>query len=62
VRKSLEEFVSFGGPAFLEVIIDPHEHVNPMVGPGMGYGDMIVGKYITPRAKKTGKVDSTGSF
>jgi acetolactate synthase-1/2/3 large subunit len=62
VRKALEEFVSFGGPAFLEVIIDQHEHVYPMVGPGMGYGDMIVGKYITPRAKKTGKVDSTGSF
>ena len=62
VRESLEEFVSFPGPAFLEVIIDQHEHVYPMVGPGMGYQDMIVGKYITPRAKKTGKVDSTASF
>jgi acetolactate synthase-1/2/3 large subunit len=62
VRKSLEEFVSSRGPAFLEVIIDQHEHVYPMVGPGQGYRDMIVGKYITPRAKEAGKVEGTGSF
>ena len=62
VREALEKFVSFPGPAFLEVIIDQHEHVYPMVGPGMGYQDMIVGKYITPRAKNTGKVDGTESF
>lgn len=62
VRTALEEFVSFRGPAFLEVIIDQHEHVYPMVGPGMGYKDMIVGNYITPREKKGGKVDSSGSF
>ncbi|MGD0948287.1 MAG: biosynthetic-type acetolactate synthase large subunit [Candidatus Binatia bacterium] len=62
VREALEKFVSFPGPAFLEVIIDQHEHVYPMVGPGMGYQDMIVGKYITPRAKNTGKVDRTASF
>jgi acetolactate synthase-1/2/3 large subunit len=62
VREALEKLVSFPGPAFLEVIIDQHEHVYPMVGPGMGYQDMIVGKYITPRAKNTGKVDGTASF
>ena len=62
VREALEKLVSFPGPAFLEVIIDQHEHVYPMVGPGMGYQDMIVGKYITPRAKNTGKVDGTESF
>ena len=62
MRKSLEEFVGFRGPAFLEVIIDQHEHVYPMVGPGMGYRDMIVGKYITPRAREEGKVEGTGSF
>ncbi len=62
VRSALEQFVSFAGPAFLEVIIDQHEHVYPMVGPGMGYKDMIVGEYINPRQQKTGKVDSSGSF
>jgi acetolactate synthase-1/2/3 large subunit len=62
VQGALEEFVGFRGPAFLEVIIDQHGHVYPMVGPGMGYRDMIVGKYITPRAKQTGSVDSTESF
>ncbi|MFI5394363.1 MAG: biosynthetic-type acetolactate synthase large subunit [Candidatus Binatia bacterium] len=62
VRQTLEEFVTFRGPAFLEVIIDQHEHVYPMVGPGMGYKDMIVGKYIKPREKAAGKVDSGAGF
>jgi acetolactate synthase-1/2/3 large subunit len=62
VRQALEEFTSFRGPAFLEVIIDQHEHVYPMVGPGMGYRDMIVGKYIKPREKTAGKVDVSASF
>jgi acetolactate synthase I/II/III large subunit len=62
VRQALEEFTSFRGPAFLEVIIDQHEHVYPMVGPGMGYRDMIVGKYIKPREKTAGKVDASASF
>ena len=26
-------------------------HVYPMIGPGMGYKDMITGKYITSRDK-----------
>lgn len=62
VRAALEEFVNFHGPAFLEVEIDQHAHVYPMVGPGMGYKDMIVGKYITPRQAKAGKIDSTEGF
>jgi acetolactate synthase-1/2/3 large subunit len=62
VRQAIEEFTSFRGPAFLEVIIDQHEHVYPMVGPGMGYRDMIVGKYIKPREKTGGKVDASASF
>ena len=62
VRQAAEEFVNFQGPAFLEVLIDQHEHVYPMVGPGMGYRDMIVGKYIKPREKRAGKVDSSASF
>jgi len=49
VPKRLEEFLRFPGPAFLEVMIDPRAHVYPMIGPGMGYKDMITGKYIKPR-------------
>jgi len=52
VRGKLEEFVSFSGPAFLEVMIDPHEHVYPMVGPGAGYKEMITGEYIKSRNDK----------
>ena len=45
----LEEFLSFDGPAFLEVIIDPEAHVYPMVGPGLSYRDMITGEFIPNR-------------
>src|SRR5262249_55614224 len=62
LRATLEAFVSFHGPAFLEVLIDQSAHVYPMVGPGMGYKDMIVGKYITPREKGEGKIDRNESF
>ncbi|MDX9973136.1 MAG: biosynthetic-type acetolactate synthase large subunit [FCB group bacterium] len=49
VRQILEEFVKFEGPAFLEVLIDPNAHVYPMVGPGMGYGEMVTGDHIKAR-------------
>jgi acetolactate synthase-1/2/3 large subunit len=49
VRPSLEEFVKFEGPAFLEVMTDRTAHVYPMVGPGMGYKEMITGKHIPGR-------------
>ena len=49
VRTRLEEFVNYPGPAFLEVMVDQHAHVYPMVGPGMGYKDMITGEHIPPR-------------
>jgi acetolactate synthase-1/2/3 large subunit len=62
VRKELEAFVSFSGPAFLEVMIDPSAHVYPMVGPGMGYKDMITGKDIPSRDSGSGGVDSGGMF
>ena len=63
VRPALEEFVAFTGPAFLEVAIDLHEHVYPMVGPGQGYKDMITGPYIPDRKDKKGKGGgSTESF
>jgi acetolactate synthase-1/2/3 large subunit len=64
VQARMEEFVSFPGPAFLEVMVDQHAHVYPMVAPGMGYSDMITGKHIVSRAQKpTGRdKDPTGYF
>lgn len=58
VRAALEEFVTFEGPAFLEVMVDLHEHVYPMVGPGAGYKQMITGPYIP--ARDLGKDDKGG--
>ena len=52
VRPTLEQFVNFPGPAFLEVMVDPTAHVYPMVGPGMGYKDMITGKWIPSRGRR----------
>jgi acetolactate synthase-1/2/3 large subunit len=52
VRGALEAFVRFKGPAFLEVMVDQNAHVYPMIGPGMGYKDMITGKYIASRTDK----------
>ncbi len=54
VRSALKKFVDFDGPAFLEVMIDPTAHVYPMVGPGLGYRDMITGKYIPSREPEEG--------
>ncbi len=50
----LEEFLSFDGPAFLEVIIDTEAHVYPMVGPGLSYRDMLTGDFIPNRYDKAG--------
>src|SRR4029077_3435223 len=49
VRPALEAFIGFAGPAFLEVMVDQNAHVYPMVAPGMGYKDMITGKWIRSR-------------
>ena len=49
VPRILEEFLSFEGPAFLEVIIDKEAGVYPMVGPGQSYRDMITGDFIPNR-------------
>ena len=49
VEKTLTEFVAFDGPAFLEVMIDPEAGVYPMVGPGMGYKEMVTGDWIKCR-------------
>jgi acetolactate synthase-1/2/3 large subunit len=65
LRASLEEFVRFTGPAFLEVMVDQTAHVYPMVAPGMGYKDMLTGKYIAAREQKKhggDDKDPTGYF
>ena len=49
VPETLNAFVEFPGPAFLEVMIDPDAAVFPMVGPGLGYRDMTTGKWIPAR-------------
>jgi acetolactate synthase-1/2/3 large subunit len=49
VPKVIEEFIGFGGPAFLEVMIDPDAGVYPMVGPGQSYDQMITGEHIPSR-------------
>ncbi|MBU6282373.1 acetolactate synthase, large subunit, biosynthetic type, partial [bacterium] len=62
LRPALEAFVGYEGPAFLEVIVDQSAHVYPMIGPGMGYKDMITGKYIKPRSQKDVVVDPNAGF
>jgi len=49
VPRVLEEFLSFDGPAFLEVIIDQEAGVYPMVGPGLSYHEMVTGDFIPNR-------------
>ena len=51
MRNTVEAFIKFDGPAFLEVIIDPDAGVYPMVGPGLSYDKMITGDHIEGREK-----------
>jgi acetolactate synthase I/II/III large subunit len=51
VKETLKKFVEFNGPAFLEVMIDQDACVYPMIGPGMGYKEMITGDFIIGRSK-----------
>ena len=51
VPRVIREFISFPGPAFLEVVIDRDAGVYPMVGPGQSYEEMITGDYIPSRYK-----------
>ena len=62
LREALEAFVHFPGPALLEVVCDQNAHVYPMIGPGMGYKDMITGKYIKARERKDVVVDKNAGF
>jgi acetolactate synthase-1/2/3 large subunit len=55
----IAEFLAFGGPAFLEVIIDPEASVYPMVPPGLSYRDMVTGDHIPNRY--SGGTTSPGS-
>ena len=55
VPRVVEEFLSFKGPAFLEVVIDPEAGVYPMVGPGLSYHEMITGDFIPNRYANLGK-------
>jgi acetolactate synthase-1/2/3 large subunit len=55
VPRLVEEFLSFRGPAFLEVVIDPTAGVYPMVGPGLSYQEMITGDFIPNRYESLGK-------
>jgi acetolactate synthase-1/2/3 large subunit len=52
LKDTLKKFIQFEGPAFLEVMTDPDACVYPMVGPGMGYKEMVTGDYIVSRETK----------
>jgi len=52
VEGVLQEFVHHNGPAFLEIMIDPDACVFPMIGPGMGYKEMVTGPHINPRPEE----------
>jgi len=59
----IREFIRFEGPAFLEVVIDPDAGVYPMVGPGLGYDNMITGDFIKSREKPAeDKLDPSEMF
>ena len=62
LKSALEAFLAFEGPSFIEIVVDLSEHVYPMVGPGMGYTDMITGEHIKPRDKKDVTVDKNAGF
>jgi acetolactate synthase-1/2/3 large subunit len=56
VPRVVSEFIEYPGPAFLEVIIDRDAGVYPMVGPGLGYSEMITGDHIPARTEVPAKV------
>jgi acetolactate synthase-1/2/3 large subunit len=61
LQDTLESFIQFEGPAFLEVMTDPDACVYPMVGPGMGYKEMITGDYIVSRETKQDSSEETSN-
>ncbi|MGW8368955.1 MAG: thiamine pyrophosphate-dependent enzyme, partial [Gammaproteobacteria bacterium] len=61
VPRVLEEFLSYDGPAFLEVLIDPEANVYPMVGPGLSYRDIVTGPHIPNRYESGGDAEPDAS-
>ncbi|MET0660009.1 MAG: biosynthetic-type acetolactate synthase large subunit [Steroidobacteraceae bacterium] len=49
IAATIKEFVTFPGPAFLEVIIDPEAGAYPMIPAGQGVREMITGEWIESR-------------
>lgn len=66
LQEALEAFLAFDGPAFLEVMTDKHAFVYPMVGPGLGYKDMMTGPHIParelPPEPQEEKLDTSDAF
>ena len=63
MERVISEWLSFPGPAFLEVIIDRDAGVYPMVGPGLTYDQMITGDFIPSRVKTTEEdIDGSSMF
>ena len=63
MEQVIAEWLSFPGPAFLEVIIDPDAGVYPMVGPGLAYDQMITGDFIPNRVSVTeDEIDGSSMF
>ncbi|MDO1529256.1 biosynthetic-type acetolactate synthase large subunit [Fulvimonas sp. R45] len=65
LEATIEDFLAFDGPAFLEVMIDPDAGVYPMVGPGATYAQMITGEFIASRGAvpvEAVEVPSTSMF
>src|SRR5699024_5390848 len=60
LETTITEFLQFQGPAFLEVMVDPDAGVYPMVGPGMGYKDMLTGDFINSRKADGEKTTEIG--
>jgi acetolactate synthase-1/2/3 large subunit len=63
MERVIREWLSFPGPAFLEVIIDRDAGVYPMVGPGLPYDQMITGDFMPTRSKVSEEdIDSSEMF
>jgi len=63
LEQVISDWLSFDGPAFLEVLIDIDASVYPMVGPGLSYGQMLTGDFIPTRgARKKEDADSSEMF
>ena len=61
IEATVQDWLTFPGPAFLEVIIDRDAGVYPMVGPGLTYKAMITGDFIPSREVESEDEDSSDS-